>query len=758
MDPHLIRLRPRSDTLYISHNHTVLMTNREGFIAEPKSHGLFADETRMLSEYRWLIDGHQPQMVALSAVEQHSSLGYYIHGAPDTFGDSDAPAQHSIELRISRAVGLGVHEDIDVTNFTQKFQPVRLELSADADFADLVEMGGERRQNGRLAREWSDSRRPELAFDYTAEHDYDNQEGKGVARLHRSFAIRFVNSSSAPAYRDGRVVFEFGLPPHKSWHSCALMTPVIDGRRFEPPPKCYSFATPAEEETEGEFKARSTAFAGPESGELTHEVMAVLDRSRRDLAAMRFHDAEPAPDAWVGAAGLPIYVALFGRDLMTAAWETAVIDVRLLRGTLREATRLQGVREDDWRDEQPGKIFHESHNSPLAALNYNPRRCYYGSITASAFYAAALAELWHWTGNKELVAPFIEPAIKSLRWLDRHADIDGDGLYEYRTRSNQGLKNQGWKDSGEAIVYASGENVPDPIAIADVHGFAFASKVSLSEMLWWLGRKDDAAALFDAAMELRKRFNDAFWMPDENFFAMGLDPAKRQIRSIASGAGMCLATGVVDDSLVRATADRLMSDELFSGWGIRTLSSRHPAYNPYSYQRGSVWPAEQGATALGFMRHGLIEHMHRLAKAQFEAASLFDHYRPPEVFSGHQRTPEHPFPALYPATNWPQAWSASSMFTLIQSMLGIVPYAPMNVLFLDPHLPEWLPEIALRGLKIGEAEASIRFVRKSDGSTDYRIIEQRGSLHVLRQPSPWSLTATFAERIKDALMSLLPAH
>jgi glycogen debranching enzyme len=764
MESHLIRLRPRSDTLYISHNHTVLMTSGDGFISDAASHGLFADETRMLSRYRYLLNGQEPRTVALSAIEQHSSLGYYICGAPDIIHNSDAPAQHSIELRLSRSVGSGVHEDIDVTNFTQKFAPIRLELCADADFADFQEIGGERRQKGRLLRAWNGPNTPELIFDYTAEHHYDNQEGKGVARLHRSCAVRFVNSTSPPAYKNERIVFEFGLPPHKSWHSCVHLIPVIDGRRLEAPAKCYSFATPAGfEESHDAFAAESLSFKaspfeGPESGEMTHTVIQVLERARRDLAALRFHDTDLGPNEWTGAAGLPIYVALFGRDLMTAAWETAIVDVRLLRGTLAAAARLQGQRENDWRDEQPGKMFHEAHNSPLAVLNYNPRRCYYGSITTSAFYAAALAELWHWTGSKDLMAPLIEPAIKSLRWLDRDGDIDGDGFYEYRTRSSQGLKNQGWKDSGEAIVHESGELVADPIALADVHGFAFASKLSLSEMLWWLDRKDEALALYNSAMELKKRFNEAFWMPDEKFFAMGLDPAKRQIRSIASGAGLCLATGVVDESLARATADRLMMDDLFSGWGLRTLSSGHPAYNPYSYQRGSVWPVEQGATALGFMRCGLIAHMHRLAKAQFEAAALFDHYRAPEVFSGHQRTPEHPFPALYPATNWPQAWSASSMFTLIQAMLGIVPYAPMNVLFLDPHLPEWLPDITLRKLKIGETEISIRFVRKKNGSTDYHIVDQRGALHVLRQPSPWSLTATFAERIKDSLMSLLPAH
>ncbi|HJU29384.1 MAG TPA: glycogen debranching N-terminal domain-containing protein, partial [Candidatus Binataceae bacterium] len=268
MDSHLIRLRPRSDTLYISHNHTVLMTSGDGFIADAASHGLFADETRTLSRYRYLLNGQEPRTVALSAIEQHSSLGYYICGAPDIIHNSDAPAQHSIELRLSRSVGSGVHEDIDVTNFTQKFAPIRLELCADADFADFQEIGGERRQKGRLLRAWNGPNTPELIFDYTAEHHYDNQEGKGVARLHRSCAVRFVNSTSPPAYKNERIVFEFGLPPHKSWHSCVHLIPVIDGRRLEAPAKCYSFATPAGfEESHDAFAAESLSFkASPFEG------------------------------------------------------------------------------------------------------------------------------------------------------------------------------------------------------------------------------------------------------------------------------------------------------------------------------------------------------------------------------------------------------------------------------------------------------------------------------------------------------------
>jgi glycogen debranching enzyme len=247
-------------------------------------------------------------------------------------------------------------------------------------------------------------------------------------------------------------------------------------------------------------------------------------------------------------------------------------------------------------------------------------------------------------------------------------------------------------------------------------------------------------------------------MADLGFIAMAIDAGKRHVRSIASNAGHCLASGIVDEAFVRQTTDRLFADDMFSGWGIRTLSDRHPAYNPYSYHRGSVWPVEQGSFAVGFVRYGLHEHVERICRAQFEAAALFDFYRLPELFTGHHRDADHRFPAHYPHANSPQAWSASAVWCLLQTMLGLYPYAPLQLLLLDPHLPVWLPEISIRNLHVGSAVVDLRFYRSKSGESDYEVLDKRGPLHIVRQPSPWSLTASFGERLQDALSSLLPAH
>ncbi|MGH7907615.1 MAG: amylo-alpha-1,6-glucosidase, partial [Candidatus Binataceae bacterium] len=300
-------------------------------------------------------------------------------------------------------------------------------------------------------------------------------------------------------------------------------------------------------------------------------------------------------------------------------------------------------------------------------------------------------------------------------------------------------------------VYGDGSQVSDPIAPCEAQGYVFASRQQFSQVLWALGKKEEAKRLHDGAIELRKRFNEAYWMEKEDIFAMGLDGEGRQIQSVSSNPGHCLGTGVAEESLAARTVNRLMRDDMFSGWGVRTLSSGHPAYNPYSYHRGTVWPVEQGAFAIGFWRYGKYEEMLQLCRAQFELAELFEHFRLPEVLSGHQRDSMHPFPALYPDANSPQAWSASAVFAMIGSILGIFPLAPFRMLLVDPHLPEWLPEIMIGNLQVGEASVSLRFFRETDGASQFEIRDLKGDLRVEKRSDPWSLTSCFGDELRDRI-------
>jgi glycogen debranching enzyme len=652
-----------------------------------------------------------------------------------------------------------------------------LELEVDADFVDQVEARSHRQQQGNLEKHWGQISEGicELSFHYKAENHYDHQGDRGYAQIDRRLALRVANASSPPSYDEGCLRFRINLKPGERWHSCINMIPwfgdlaalreaeiriIQDWEDRKPAYECRAFGGIHSEydKRRAIFLREATEFSTPESDTLAPAVVAALQQARQDLAAVRLYDLDHGERAWTVAAGYPIYMALFGRDSLTAAWQAALTGPEMMIGTARELIKWQGKEVNDWRDEQPGRMIHEAHTGPLEALQYNPRGRYYGSITTSGFYPVVVSELWHWTGDKELVRPFIEPMLESLRWLDEYSDLDGDGFYEYQTRSKMGTKHQAWKDARDAIVDEEGRQVDPPIATCEEQGFVYLAKLHASTMLWWLGEKGEARRLFTEAGELKKRFNDAFWMADENYYAMGLDAQNWQIRSIGSNPGHLLATGIADTSLVKQTANRMFVDDLFSGWGVRTLSKDNPAFNPYSYHRGSVWPVEQGTFAIGFLRYGLHHLVEKICLSQFEVASLFEFYRLPEVFSGHQKDADHPFPALYPQTNWPQAWSSSVVFLLVQSLLGIYPYAPLNLLLVDPHLPGWLPELTLKQLRVGGAVVTMRFFRKEDGSSDYEILDLRGDLRVIRQPSPWSLTSSFTERVVDMLSSFLPGR
>lgn len=761
-DRSLVRLRARPGTNYVSSGRTVLATNDDGVLLPGLDRGLFVHETRLLSRYRYLIDGRPPHLVSASNVAQRSWLGYFITPAPDSSQKQErdpisAAAQETVELRLSRYVGGGMHEDVDLTNFAR--WPVQLCLSLElaSDFADQSETGGDRRQKGRQSSVWVPGDQMwEATTTYEAEHHYAHQGRSGVASIRRGLTVRFSNAGTPPTREGDRILFSISLAPRERWHCCVDLIPRIEGRELLPQYRCRSFfAGDNVYECRTElFLREATRFSSAESQTLAAAVIGALEQGKRDLAALRLFDLDVDDHSWTVAAGLPLYVALFGRDTLTAAWEAAAVSTSLMRGTLPVLAQEQGRTIDDWRDEQPGRMLHEVHTGPLATLNYTPQGRSYGSLTTSGFYPFVVAQLWHWTGDKDMVRPFVDPSVAALKWLETCSDRDRDGFFDYRTRSVMGTENQGWKDSGDALVHADGSDVATPIATCEEQGIAYAAKLNLAEVLWWLDRKDEAKRLADEAAELKARFNDVFWIEDEGTFAMAIDAEGRQVRSIGSNALHCVATGIADKTLVIRTLDRLFADDMFSGWGVRTLSSQHPSYNPYAYHRGTVWPVEHGPFAVGAYRYGSHDRVEQICRAQFETAALFDHYRLPECITGHHRDQDHPFPAVYPAANSPQAWSATTTYVLLQAMLGLQPYAPLKMLFIDPHLPPWLPEITISGMRVAEAVVSLRFFRAPNGRSDYEVLDRQGSLHVVRQPSPWSLTASFGERARDILAGL----
>jgi glycogen debranching enzyme len=449
-----------------------------------------------------------------------------------------------------------------------------------------------------------------------------------------------------------------------------------------------------------------------------------------------------------------MFTGLFGRDIITAGWQSAMLGVAALRGALDAVAATAAARDDAWRDAEPGKLIHELRRGPLAETNVSPRSAYYGSQTTPAMFLLGLSELWHWTGDLAVLHRHRETAAAAMDWADRYGDPDRDGLLEYERRSPEGLRNQGWKDSDEAIRNEDGSPVKGPIATVEEQAFRILALERWAEIRMALGEVRGAEAELAHARALRNRWHERYWLPDAGFYALALDGGERRVRSIASNAGHALGAGVVPPQHARAVADRLLADDLFSGWGVRSLSSAHPSYNPFAYHLGAVWPVEQATFALGCKRYGLDEHVDRLADGLLSAAAQSPGSRLPEALSGHPRRPGVE-PVPYPAANSPQAWSASALVQMVQVTLGLYPFAPLGLLaVVRPRLPAWIPELTVRRLRVGRAVVDLRFVRRDDGSAAWRVTRRRGPLLVLPVGPP----AGEAGGIGEALQLTLVRH
>jgi glycogen debranching enzyme len=399
---------------------------------------------------------------------------------------------------------------------------------------------------------------------------------------------------------------------------------------------------------------------------------------------------------------------------------------------------------------------HERRVNPLSCLGENNRELYYGDVASTAFWIVALIDAYNWTGDRELLKRQEAVFEDCLSWIEYKLE-EGQGFVYYApmldTKFNN--RNHAWKDSADAIVDREGKIVLPPLACAEIQAYAFMALLSATEIHMAMGRPIKARNTFKMAMELKKRFNEKFWMEDEKFFALALDGKGNQVDSITSNASQCLGTGIIDTDKIPDVVERTISSELFSGWGIRTLSNKNPAYDPFSYHRGSVWPVENSTIAGGLMICGYPEEATRVISAQLSLATLFENFRLPEVISGHERSGNHPVPGLYPYANMLQSWSVSTIALFLQIMTGIRPLAPIRTLAVYPVLPDWLPWVELHDLRVGSARVSLRFWRdEATGKSHWKILERKGVLAVIQQMPDLSPRATLIKRFTEAFRSV----
>ena len=418
------------------------------------------------------------------------------------------------------------------------------------------------------------------------------------------------------------------------------------------------------------------------------------------------------------AAGVPWYVALFGRDSIITALETLAFAPDVGRATLMVLARHQGRERNPERDEEPGKILHELRVGELAQLREVPFTPYYGTVDATPLFLVLLGEYLQWTGDLECFATLRPQVDAALDWLERCGDPDGDGLFEYVSRASDGLVNQGWKDSYNAIVDADGSLARPPIALVEMQGYVFRAFRAVANVCRATGDGQRAALLERRATEVRDRFEESFWSPELGNYALALhgDPGSKRLAAVdASNQGQALWGGIVAKAHAGAVRDSIMDpDRLNAGWGVRTLSQAAAAYNPFDYQTGAVWPHDSAMVAVGLRSYGFDDEALEIFTGLYEAATRFDLYRLPELFAGFDRA-TYGRPVRYPVACSPQAWAAGSLPYLLTSVLGIVPDAFARTLhIIRPRLPEWLDWVDIKGLTVGASHVDLRFERSGD--------------------------------------------
>ena len=718
-------LRAQQGRHQLYRDQSLLITAPDGEVREAIE-GFYYANTRLLSRFGLRSNGRALMPVQVAPAGDRTLVAYY----QDPRLTNDETAQdRALILQLTITLGSGFHVDVDARNHSLLPIVTQLELLLASDFADLDEpRSGKRLLDAEVRRTCMLPATSEMRFDCL-------QPG-----LDEHVRLEF---STPPDCREEGVAWELTLAPQAAWHSCIELVPTHEGREIRPVAGCYGAISDGSDDG-ANWTRKSTRVSSSNDS-----VVRSYDRAVQDLGSLALNEG-PREEHAAFAAGIPFYQNPFGRDLLTTSWQALLAASEPIESAVRLCARTQGKVVDDFRDEQPGRIIQQLRSGPLNLLNINPRGRYYSDYASPGDFLVALGQHFMWTGDKDFFRQLLPSAERVLHWLDSQADLDGDGFYEYKTRSPQGDRNQGWKDSDRAIPNDDGTDASLPLATCEVQGYVYAGKQQLGAAMLALGQLRAGMRLLGEASDLKRRFNHAFWMPQERFIALALDGQKRQVRSIASNAGHCLATGIVDRSHASAVAGRLMAPDMFSGWGVRTLSAAHPAYNPFSYHLGSVWTVEQATIAFGLKRYGFGVLANDLARGTFELAERFELHRLPEAVGGQQRDRMHPIPGLYPKACWPQAWSSGAIILLLQAILGLRPIAPAGVLLVYPELPDWLPDLTLENLRIGNSRLTIRFHREPDGSTGYRVVERSGRVRVLLQPPDNSVRHSPIKRILDA--------
>ena len=675
------------NTINVIDGSTFLISDRHGdALAETKSRkadGLFYRDMRHLSTFDLNIKGAP---IELLSTDNTAFYGASFFFALDT--GSMQRFQRLSEVSVIRHRNLlrVLREEIKLQNHSHREIPIELEFRLGVDFADLFEVKDDRTEKaGILERAWEVR---SVLFSYTRD---DFKRGTEIEfRLPDSTELRLDRTDSVD--EPVKATIAVALLPKSEWVMALNVFPYEGDEELEDFHRQHGLV-----QVRSRLQEDLQRWV-QESPRLSSSCDALRQgwaRSVEDLAALRC-PAEGEEDEEVIAAGLPWFMALFGRDSLISGYQTVMFKPGMSKGILRALARRQAREVDDFTDAEPGKIPHELRHGELTHFGDSPHGPYYGTVDATPLFLVLLHETWRWTADEELVRELEGPAREALRWITEYGDSNGDGYVDYIKRSEVGLDNQGWKDSYNAVLFSDGILAEPPIALCEVQGYvydAWLRTAELSEHVW--GDKDLAGELRRKAQDLARRFDEDFWMEDRSYYALALDGDGRRVDSITSNAGHLLWSGIVPREKVGALVRRMMNpDALFSGWGIRTMSKEDGGYNPIEYHNGTVWPHDNSLIAYGLYRYGYQTEAARLASALLDAAACFN-YRLPEVFAGYDRSDTN-FPVEYPTASSPQAWASGTIPLLVRTTLGVRPDPARRELATAPLLPREFSDLRMQ--------------------------------------------------------------
>ena len=668
-------------------------------------HGIYYRGTRFLSRLR-LILGHTPPLFLSSGVRADNVLFSADLTNVDLLHDDRVVLpKGSVHLVRSRLLCEGVsYEQLRFTNYgpTPVRLPIRIEFAS--DFADIFEVRG-------VTRASRGERRPELI-----EHNQVVLSYKGLDNVTRN--TRLWCSPEPSEISESHILVETELVPRET-----VKLQFIVQCEEKRPPSVSTFDT-ALASVVTEIKEKQAAECVIRTS--NNQFDGWLDRSLTDVHMMTVGN----PETDYPYAGVPWFSTVFGRDGIITALECLWVNPQYAKGVLQYLAATQALERDPLAEAQPGKILHETRHGEMATLGEIPFGCYYGSVDSTPLFVMLAGAFYQRTADLAFVRalwPHIELAIA---WIDQFGDIDGDGFVEYQRQSTKGLIQQGWKDSSDSVFHADGTLAEPPIALCEVQGYTYAAKKCAANLSAALGETKRAQELEKQANALQQKFEDIFWCDELSTYALALDGQKQPCRVRTSNAGHCLYTGITHHNRADRVLRTLMQDDSFSGWGIRTVSSRERNYNPISYHNGSVWPHDNAIIALGFSRYGFTAEAANLLDSLFEASSFFELNRLPELVCGLHRRPGEG-PTLYPVACSPQAWSAGSSFMLLQASLGLYLNAPEKCIILHgPVLPASISSIQIDGLQLGDSRLNLHAERRG-AKTKVEVTHKDGPVDVI---------------------------